>query len=159
MKKHLLLVLIIILSMFGLMACGGDDAIKEVTISPDELCARLSEETVTTDPLAALPSNDLIVATYFVDMEKIEDSAAYLNTGITGCEIAAIKCSDESYASEVAELFKNRVKKQHELYSTYDTVAAAKIDKALIKTSGNYVVLCIADDYDKAEEILKEVGF
>lgn len=158
MKKHLTFILAALVITLGLTACGGNKQNKEVTVSAPDLAKQLAEETVTTDPLANI-SADILASTYFVDMTQVEESAAYLNTGATGCEVTVIKCKEESYTSEVTDLLKARIKSQSELYATYDTVAAKKIDSAIIKTSGKYIVLCISDDYGKAESILKEAGF
>ena len=62
-------------------------------------------------------------------------------------------------AKKAGELLNTRVKNQKDLFSTYNADEAAKLDKAIVKTSGKYAVLCVCDDYDKAESILKDAGF
>ena len=57
------------------------------------------------------------------------------------------------------ELLKTRVKNQSELFASYNPDEAAKLDKAIVKSSGKYAVLVVCDDYDKAESILKDAGF
>ena len=70
-----------------------------------------------------------------------------------------IKCSDSSYVSEVKGLFETRVKNQSDLYSSYNADEVKNLDNAIIKTSGNYAVLCVTNDTAAAEKVLKEAGF
>ncbi len=156
--KKLSIVLVALLSMLILTACGGKKGSAEVTAEPADLAKQLAENAVTSDALAEI-SADIMASTYFVDLEKIESSSAYLSTGASACEAAVIKCSDADYVSEVKTLLENRVANQTELFSSYNAAETKKLESAIIKTSGNYIVLCVADDTAKAEEILKEAGF
>lgn len=156
--KTLRTLFIALLAMMLLTACGGKEETKEVTAVPAELAKQLAEETVTSDALAEV-STDIMASTYFVDTTKIESSSAYMSTGASACEAAVIKCSDSEYVAEAKTLLENRVKNQTDLFSSYNAGETKKLENAIIKTSGNYVVLCVADDASKAEEILKEAGF
>ncbi len=70
-----------------------------------------------------------------------------------------IKCKESSYTSEVEQLLKKRVESQSTLYASYAPDEAAKLDSAIIKVSGSYVVLSVADDTEKASSILSDAGF
>ena len=137
--KKLKLILVTLLSLLLLAACGRKKSSGEVTTDPSTLAKQLAEETVTSDTLSEV-STDIMASTYFVDTTKIEASSAYMSTGASACEAAVIKCSDADYAS-------------------YNAGETTKLENAIIKTSGNYVVLCVCDDTSKAEEILKNAGF
>ena len=69
------------------------------------------------------------------------------------------ECSDSDYVSEVKSLFESRVKNQTDLYASYNADEVKNLDNAIIKTSGNYAVLCVTNDTSAAESILKEAGF
>lgn len=155
--KKLKLILITLLSLLLLAACGSKKSSGEVTTDPSTLAKQLAEETVTSDTLSEV-STDIMASTYFVDTTKIEASSAYMSMRFA-CEAAVIKCSDADYASEVSDLLKQRVSNQKDLYSSYNAGETTKLENAIIKTSGNYVVLCVCDDTSKAEEILKNAGF
>lgn len=158
MKKYLSFVLASLMLILSLTACG-EKAPKEVTASAADLAKQLTE-TVSDGTLAADPVvSDILASTYFVDMEQVEESAAYMSTGATASEVAVIKCTDSSYASEVEDLFKSRVESQSELFASYAPDEVKKLDAAVIKVSGNYVVLCVTDDASKAESILEKAGF
>lgn len=116
--KKLKLILITLLSLLLLAACGSKKSSGEVTTDPSTLAKQLAEETVTSDTLSEV-STDIMASTYFVDTTKIEASSAYMSTGASACEAAVIKCSDADYASEVSDLLKQRVSNQKDLYSSY----------------------------------------
>lgn len=156
MKKKLSILLTVIAAAFILTACG-----KSNSQTADTDITKLREDlqaTVTSGELAEI-SSDLFASTYFFDMAKVEESTAALSSGASACEVAVVKCSDSSYVSEAKKLFETRVKNQSDLFADYNAPEVAKLDAALIKTSGNYIVLCVTDDTAKAEEILKEAGF
>lgn len=158
MKKTITLIMSCLVLMLALGACGKSSEGTGVSASADEIAKDLAENAVTSDTLSSI-SADILASTYFVDMEKVEDSAAYLSTGASSCEATVIKCSDSSYASEVEGLFKTRVKNQSDLFASYNAGEVKKLDAAIIKTSGSYVVLFVGDDTDKAEDILTKAGF
>ncbi len=152
MKKTALLP--VFLLALALTACGKGGG-KDVDMKT--LSANL-QETVTSGALAEV-SADILASTYFLDMEQIEDSLAALNSGANACEVTIVKCKDNSYVSEVKDLFETRVKNQSDLFASYNAGEVTKLEQALIESSGNYVVLCVTDDTDAAKKILKEAGF
>ncbi len=156
MKKKPAVLLAVVMMAFMLTACGGKKS-ENIDVDITKLCEDL-QATVTSGELAAV-SSDILASTYFFDMSKVEESIAALSSGASACEVAIIKCSDSSYVSDAKELFETRVKNQSDLFADYNAPEVAKLDAALIKTAGNYVVLCVTDDTASAENILKEAGF
>lgn len=153
-----LFTMFITITMLGLVltGCGGSGS-KEVTAEPAKLAEDLAG-TASGDTLSAV-SQEILASTYLVDTAKIEDSAAYLGTGATACEAVVIKCSDTDYPAEVKKLFETRVSNQSELYASYNADEVKNLDNAIIKISGSYAVLCVTNDTESAEKILKEAGF
>ena len=137
-----------------LTACGSKGG---ADIDMKKLSADL-QGTITSGSLAEV-SSDILASTYFLDMEKIDDSVAALNSGASACEVAIVKCKDSDYVKEAEQLFHTRVDNQSALFADYNAPEVAKLDDALIASSGDYVVLCVTDDPDSAQSILKEAGF
>ncbi len=154
MKKRIMLCLTAMVLVFALTACGKKS--DEVTVDVKKLAADL-QESITSE--VAEVSSDIFASTFFVDMEKVDESIAYLNSGAYAGEIAIVKCSSSDYVSEAEELFKTRAKNQSSLFADYNAPEAAKLDTAIIKSAGSYVVYCVPDDTAKAEDILKAAGF
>lgn len=143
--------------MMGLLLTGCGGGGKEITAAPDELAQSLSE-TANGDTLSSV-SQEILVSTYLLDADKIEECAAYMGTGATACEAVVVKCTDDSYPSEVKTLFESRVQKQSDLYASYNAEEVKNLDNAIIKISGPYAVLCVSNDTDAAEKVLKSAGF
>ena len=64
--KKLKLILVTLLSLLLLAACGSKKSSGEVTTDPSTLAKQLAEETVTSDTLSEV-STDIMASTYFVD--------------------------------------------------------------------------------------------
>ena len=155
MKKQISRFLLGAVLVCSLTACGSKSDKVNVDIS------KLAEDlqgTITSGALAEVPS-DIFASTFFLDMEKVAESTALLNSGASACEVVIVKCSDSSYAEKVEELFETRVENQAALFASYNAPEAAKLDKAVIESAGEYVVLCVSDDPENAEKILEKAGF
>ena len=138
----------------GLTACGGKE---EVTVDT----AKLAEElltTVTSDKLTETPS-EMLSSIYFFEDGEIEEGTAYASSGATACEVAVVKGADADRTADIEKLFQTRVDNQSALYASYNEGEVAKLDDAIIKSAGAYTVLCVSDDTDQANEILKKYGF
>lgn len=154
MKKSIMVCLTALVLVFVLTACGKKS--DDVTVDITKLAADLQESI---DSSVAEISSDIFASTFFVDMDKIEESTALLNSGAYAGEIVIVKCKNSDYVSEVETLFQTRAQNQSKLFADYNAPEAAKLDAALIRSAGNYVVYCVPDDTAKAEEILKAAGF
>lgn len=158
MKKILYCTTAALIGAALLTGCGSTKEAAKITVTPGELAKQLAEGTVTSDSLTEV-SAEIMASTLFVDLDQVTDSSAYMSTGATVCEIVVVECSEDSYTEEVKQLFENRVENQTTLYSSYDAEETTKLEAALIRTAGQYAVLCVCDDTDAAESILKDAGF
>ena len=105
--KVLVLACLCIFATLMLTACGGKSSSEsaDVTVNANQLCKDLEG---TIDSEVSEVSSDVIASTYFFDMDKIEESAAALNSGSNACEVVVLKCKDASYTSEAEDLLKKR---------------------------------------------------
>lgn len=156
-KKNLVFAVLCMFAVLMLTACGGKSSGNaDISVDVNQLCKDLEG---TIDSEVSEVSSDIIASTYFFDMDQIEASAAALNSGSNACEVVVLKCKDASYTSDAEDLLKKRVASQSDLFASYNAPEVAKLDAAIIKTKGSYVVFCVTDDTDKANEIIKEAGF
>ena len=139
-----------------LTACGGGKE-KDITVDTAKLANEL-QAAVTSDTLSETAS-DMLSSIYFFEDGVIEEGAAYASSGATACEIAVVKSKDAKDTANVEKLFHTRVDNQSSLYASYNEGEVKKLDEAIIKSAGSYTVLCVCDDPDKANDILKDYGF
>ncbi|MBP3872224.1 MAG: DUF4358 domain-containing protein [Lachnospiraceae bacterium] len=155
--KCFALVAALAVSAFALTACSGSgNSSKEIDVV--KTADDLNSSVITSDQLTETKS-EMLGSIYFFEDGQVEKSKVYMSGNATADEIVVVQCKDEDAAKSAAELLKTRVKNQTELFSTYNADEAAKLEKAIVKNTGKYAVLCVCDDYDKAESILKDVGF
>ena len=155
--KRIVLAACIVFSALVMTACSGSGGSKK-EIDVAKVADELNASVITTDKLTETKS-EMLGSIYFFEDGQVEISKVYMSGNATADEIVVVSCKDEETAKEVTDLLKMRVKNQKELFSTYNADEAAKLDKAIVKSSGKYAVLCVCDDYEKAESILKEAGF
>ena len=127
-----------------------------VSVDPDKLAQELLT-TVTSDDLSKSTMD--LSTVYFYDANNVNNAVAYASSGTTSCEVAVVESKDASETADVEKNFKTRVENQKNLYASYNAEEAGRLDDAIIKSAGKYTVLCVCDDTDKANEILKENGF
>ena len=169
MKKKIALVLTLAICMAGLTACGGKDDNKSdsgktesTTVQEEqkdfecsELADKLQAEGSFTD-LAVLDSKIAIERLYGLDPEQIEASAFYSNSNATAEDVAVIKVKDESYTATVKKAIEDRVAEQKASFKDYNAAEVPKLEEAVIKVSGKYVVLVVSGDSAKAKDIVGE---
>ena len=157
LSKRIALAACMVFSVLALTACSGSGGSKK-EIDVAKTADELNSSVITTDQLTETKS-EMLGSIYFFEDGQVEISKVYMSGNATADEIVVVSCKDEEAAKEVENLLKMRVKNQKELFSTYKPDEAAKLDKAIVKSSGKYAVMCVCDDYDKAESILKDAGF
>ena len=92
---------------------------------------------------------------YNLDASKIEASAFYSNSNATAEDIAVVKVNDEAYADTVKKAFEDRIAEQKKSFQDYNAAEVPKLEDAVVKVSGKYVVLVVSGDSAKAKEIVE----
>ena len=156
MYKKLIVIAAAAVAALTLAACGKGGSAKSVDVA--KLADDLNSSVITSDTLTETKS-EMLSSIYFFEEGQVTNSKVYMSANATADEIVAVECKDEAAAKAVVELLKTRVKNQSELFASYNPDEAAKLDKAIVKSSGKYAVLVVCDDYDKAQSILKDAGF
>ena len=158
-KRSKFLFCLLALALTALLTAGcSSKKTSGIQVDAADLARQLSEKTVTSETLAAL-SESLIPSIYLLKEDTIEQAAAFASSGATSCETAVFRFKDASSAEAAKTTLQNHVKTQTDLFASYAPKEAEKLNKAIIKVSGVYAVLCVCDDPDQAETILKNAGF
>ena len=152
--KNQILKMCAILGIAGMLAGGGNGDSKEaLNINVTDMANELKNGLTFEDSLSELDTN--VALTYYgIDADKVKNSVVVVSTGATAEEIAVFEAADQSSADAVKSACEDRKAKQTTSYADYKPSETSRLDKAIIKEDGNYVVYCVTDDTDKANEII-----
>ena len=153
MKK--ITALITLLLLLSLCACGGSQGSTEPDFAPADLSAKLLDGKCFTDLMSEM-DNAVAFEIYGIDPAAVESASIYMGTGATAEEIAVIKAKDADSAKTVAEAMNSRVGAQIEAYKNYVPAEVPKLEEAIVKSAGSYVVYVTAADKAAAESIIGE---
>lgn len=151
MKKTSAALLALCLSLLALCACtsGGEQA----DFSLEDCSRELLGSDAFTDLLSPIETETAAML-YGFDASLLAEAQVYCSTGATAEEIALFKANDESGAADIEAACNARVEAQKESYSNYVPEEVPKLEKAIVRRSGVYVVYVTANDSDEAGSIL-----
>ncbi len=136
-----------------LASCGEQNA--DIQVDINALAEALDTGITYQDPLEKLDS-DMIGMLYSVD-GLVEESVVYMGSGATAEEIAVFVCNDADTAkNEVQPIVEEHVQSQIDAFSSYIPEEVAKLEDAVIRQAGKYVVLSVSNDPDGANKIMDE---
>ena len=123
----------------------------QVQALADQLLAEVSFE----DQLSQVDQNTALML-YGLEESQVADFAVYAGSGATAEEIAVFEAVDGDAAKAVQEGMQARLSSQISDYGDYRPQEVPKLESAVVKTSGNYVVLCVSADNDAAADLIEE---
>lgn len=149
-KKSLLMVAATIcLTLGAATGCGS----KAKTIDASALAGSLSKDISYDEELKEVNAEDV---TNYVSLEDKVEAVMYMSSGSTAEEVAVFTAEDEETAKKMQTNVENFLTDQKNSFKDYIPAEASRIDEAVIEQKGNYVVLCVSGDSDKAKEIINE---
>lgn len=151
MKKQKLLVTAatICLTIAAVTGCGK----SAKTIDANALATSLTNDIAYTESLEQV-SEDAI--SNYVELEEGVEAVMYMSSGSTAEEVAVFTAKDEDAAKTMQSNVETFLADQKGSFKDYIPEEAARIDEAVVEQNGNYVVLCVSGDSDKAKEIIEE---
>lgn len=97
---------------------------------------------------------------YYIDEADLKDGnyLIYFAETSTGKadEVAMFEASDESKVVTIQSLIQDRINDLKIRFESYAPDEMPKLENAVVKTKGNYVVMVICQDYEKAAKIVDE---
>jgi len=145
--KRLSCLLMALLLLAALVGCGGA---KTKDVDAGGLADALYM-TVKFD--SELKSVD---ASNYLDLPVGAEAAARMSNGTTAEEIIVVRCANEDDAKAVKAQVETFVADQRADMERYQPQEVARMEKAVLAQRGVYVVLCVSNDSEKAEQVIKE---
>ncbi|MGH1280429.1 DUF4358 domain-containing protein [Bacillus basilensis] len=95
---------------------------------------------------------------YNINTDEVESFVLYTApTNIKADEIAVIKVKDKKNVENIKNKISNRVEKKSKSFKDYLPNEYFLIEKHVLKTKDNYILLAISKDADKAEKTFDEI--
>lgn len=146
-KKIITLMLCLVMAA-ALIGCSSKEEAKEIDI--DALASELLEKVEFDDDLNEI--DDILVKRLY-NIESYVKASVYVSSGATAEEIAVFEFESEAAAAEGLEKAQARVEQQREDYESYIPEEVQRLDNAVVKQSGRYVIVCVSSG-DEAKNII-----
>lgn len=159
--KKITAAFILVLTMMFLMGCGEKkEEVKDINFY-DLRTAMLNATTKLPEMQTASSADDnaseLLAYVSDIDYEKVSNFfVSYSKEGLAD-EIVVISVKDEADAKEAKESLQKHLDHRKNLFANYAVEEAARLENAVIKVSGRYVVLIIADEYTQIEKAFDDM--
>lgn len=148
MKKILTALAALTLSVMCLAGCGGKE---------------LDMNAVSTGILNGVPfteqlqetSEDIALKRLGIDTEDAESCIAYTSTNAVVDEFAVIKATN---INNVTDAIQNHITAQAATYSSYAPAEVSKLNSAIVKTVGDYVIYVVSTDSAVADSVINSLA-
>lgn len=150
MKKKISMIVAICLSVGMLTACGGS---KEVSIDTSALANSLVNDIAYESELSELSSDEI---ENYIDVVDEVEGIMYMSSGSTAEEVVVFTAPDTSAAQTMLANVETFLADQKSSFEDYIPAEAKRIEDAVKVSKGNYVVVCVSGDSDKAKQIIDQ---
>ena len=147
MKKRVSFLLAIVLLLSVLTGCGGKKELDPQTLADD-----LLQNAEFTDSLSQLDPA-VVAVLYGTDPADYDAVLSYAGTGATAEEITVFTAKDSAAADRLLTLAQDHVSARVEAFKNYGPGSAMSLEDAVVKKSGNHVVVIVCSDTKGAAKI------
>ena len=152
MKKKIVIIgIILIIIIIGVcIKFVFSDTNKEITLDMPKLAEELINAQIFEDQLNEV-DKESIIKKYNLNAEKIKNVDAYVGTGATAEEILIMELLDKEDISETKKIVETQIEERKLDFQDYLPKEVFKLENYILESKGNYIVLCISKDSDKAK--------
>ncbi len=157
MKKKIVIIgIILIIIIIGVcIKFVFSDTNTEITLDMPKLAEELINAQIFEDQLNEV-DKESIIKKYNLNAEKIKKVDAYVGTGATAEEILIMELLDKKDISETKKIMETQIEERKLDFQDYLPKEVFKLENYILESKGNYIVLCISNDSDKAKEIINK---
>ena len=157
MKKKIVIIgIILIIIIIGVcIKFVFSDTNTEITLDMPKLAEELINAQIFEDQLNEV-DKESIIKKYNLNAEKIKNVDAYVGTGATAEEILIMELLDKKDISATKKIMETQIEERKLDFQDYLPKEVFKLENYILESKGNYIVLCISNDSDKAKEIINK---
>lgn len=132
-----------------------DGTDENIVMDVATLADQLKEGITFKDDMSLL-EDDIFSMVYNIDMGDIVNKKIYLSAGATAEEIAVIEGKDSESVGRIVDGLEQKIEDQKVNFESYVPEEMKKLEDPVLVKEGNYVILCISDDNEKALDIIEK---
>ena len=156
MKKYVgIIVIIAIFAILIVCTIVRKNVNSDIQININELADRIVSSSSFEDELAKI-DNELAINLYNFEQETIEEIVAYQGSGASSEEILILKVKDANDLNNETEKIEARLKEREEAFASYLPKEVSKIQNHILEQKGNYIILCICNDYNTVNKVIND---
>lgn len=140
-----------IAAAFAVIMAGCGSSAKEIDAAA--LAESLVNEITYEDKLESVDADTISM---YIEVPENTDSVMYMGSGSTAEEVAVFTSKDAAAAGETLKKVQEHLDDQTASFKAYKAEEAKRVEDAVLKQEGNYVILCVSGDADKAKEIIEK---
>lgn len=156
MKRYVgIIVIIAIFAILIIMTIVRRNYNNNIQINIEELAQRIVKSSSFEDSLEKV-DNELIMNTYGFLPDSIEEIISYQGSGASSEEVLILKVKDVNNVNNEKEIIETRLNEKKDAYASYMPEEVNKIENRILIEKGNYLILCICNDYDTVNNIIDD---
>ena len=156
MKKKIgIICIIILIILIGLAIMVIKEKDKNIEINIEDLASKIVETNAFEDKLEKVDS-EMIMENYNFSSDEIEKLVSYQGSGASSEEIVILQVKDKSKLDSVKEKINTRLQERKEAFESYLPKEVYKLENYNLEEYGNYLILCISNDANQANDIIKQ---
>ena len=148
MKRKIFAAFLAVLT-FTFAGCGAK---KDVELDIDALASDLVSGIVFDDEMSII--DDGMIPMIYSNGEVYDDAVLYMGSGATAEEIAVFECENDTRAKGALEEAKSHIESQIISYEDYIPAEVQRLEQAVVRQAGRYVIVAVTGDPDEAEKII-----
>ena len=142
---------LLLLTLAGLFTACGDERAPD--IDPAAICTELLGSGAFSEGLEPLDT-DIALTLYGLTEDSCASSIFYLSTGATAEELAILQVADGGSMQTLQDAVQYRLTYQKDSFENYVPAEIPKLDGAIVRTQGDYLIFCVAADGGAAGAII-----
>lgn len=152
----IIVVVVILLGGFVLLNSINKTS-TETDMTPSEIATYIIESQTEIKDLQSLTKSDedfnsYITDYYMLDSSLIEDGVILYADGLEASEVAVFILNDKKDANTIKEKLTQYIENRAKVFEGYAPIQAAMIKNGEVIINGNYLVLLICEDIEKAKD-------
>ncbi len=151
MKKNIF-TLFLTISLVLLSACSSETNTQKNDVNLETMAKELTESNSFEEQLNRVDDK---FAIKLYDINNVSAVYLYTGSGATADELALFEFENENDAKEAVKSAQVRIDAQKESFAGYLPKELPKLDSAVIKTYGHYLVICVCTDSNIEDTIAK----